>query len=177
MTAEQPRATGRRETRDGLDWLVLTRTFRAPVEDVWAAVTESDRLARWFGSWDGDPAEGRVILRMLYEGEDVAPEVFEIHECDPPRFLLVSSRVPAEDGGAPLEWRIRLDLGESDGVTTLVFAQSVPVAGMADSMGPGWDYYLDRLVAVQSGTDPATIAFDDYYPALADHYRRAFDRT
>ena len=173
---QQATATGRRETRDGLDWLVLTRTFRAPVDDVWAAVTESDRLARWLGSWEGDPSEGRVALRMLYEGEDVTPEVFEIHECDVPRRLLVSSRMPAEEGGPPLEWRIRLDLAESDGITTLVFAQSVPVPTLADSMGPGWDYYLDRLVAVESGADPAMIDFDDYYPVLAEHYRKAFGR-
>ena len=26
-------------------------TFRAPIEDVWAAVTEPERLARWIGTW------------------------------------------------------------------------------------------------------------------------------
>lgn len=31
--------------------LVFERTFHAPIEDVWAAVTESDRLARWIGVW------------------------------------------------------------------------------------------------------------------------------
>ncbi|WP_134764817.1 hypothetical protein [Nocardioides sp. 1609] len=42
--------TGRRETRHGHDSVVLERTLRAPVESVWAAITESDRLARreWY---------------------------------------------------------------------------------------------------------------------------------
>ena len=45
-----------------------TREFRAPIEDVWAAVTEPDRLARWIGSWAGDPESGRVQFLMLFEG-------------------------------------------------------------------------------------------------------------
>ena len=51
-TTHQPRPTGRREERRrGRPSLVFERTFRAPIEDVWAAVTESDRLARWIGEW------------------------------------------------------------------------------------------------------------------------------
>jgi uncharacterized protein YndB with AHSA1/START domain len=38
-------ATGRKDERDP-SWVVFSRTFRAPVEDVWAAVTEPDRLER-----------------------------------------------------------------------------------------------------------------------------------
>jgi uncharacterized protein YndB with AHSA1/START domain len=38
--------------------LVLIRRFRAPIEDVWASITESDRTARWFASWTGDAAPG-----------------------------------------------------------------------------------------------------------------------
>ena len=47
---------------------------------------------------------------------------------------------------------------------------SIPV----DSVGPGWDYYLDRLVAVEAGRDVGTVVWDDYYPALAEHYRAEF---
>ena len=36
--------------------VVVSRTFRAPIEDVWASVTEPDRTARWFGTWTGDAA-------------------------------------------------------------------------------------------------------------------------
>ena len=48
-----PTPTGRRATRNGHDSVVLDRTFRAPIESVWAAVTESDRLERWVGTWTG----------------------------------------------------------------------------------------------------------------------------
>ena len=58
------------EKRDDHHVLVQTRTFRAPVEDVWAAVTEPERLARWIGTWTGDPASGSVDFRMLFEGDE-----------------------------------------------------------------------------------------------------------
>jgi len=35
-------------------------------------------------------------------------------------------------------------------------------------MGPGWEYYLDMLVAARDGT-PAPV-FDDYYPAMKPYY-------
>jgi len=48
MTTITP--TGRRERRGDRDYVVLARAFRAPVEDVWAAVTEPERLERWIGT-------------------------------------------------------------------------------------------------------------------------------
>ena len=42
---------------------------RRPIESVWAAVTEPERLARWIGTWTGDPASGQVDFRMLFEGQ------------------------------------------------------------------------------------------------------------
>ena len=42
--------TGRIRDDDGRLALVLARSFPAPVEDVWAAVTEPARLARWIGT-------------------------------------------------------------------------------------------------------------------------------
>lgn len=59
-------------------------------------------------------------------------------------------------------------------MTTLTFAQSVPDAQLAEGVGPGWQYYLDRLMLAETGADPADIDFDDYYPALKKHYRELF---
>jgi uncharacterized protein YndB with AHSA1/START domain len=168
-----PTATGRREERDGLPHLVLTRTFRAPIDDVWAAATESHRLARWIGSWAGDPAAGRVTFRMLYEGEEATDEEFVIDECVPPRRLAVTTNMQYDEN-TTVTWHLELDLAESDGVTTLTFAQPMPDPAMAENVGPGWEYYLDRMVAAESGADPAEISFDDYYPAQSEHYRAEF---
>ncbi|WP_109472066.1 SRPBCC family protein [Ornithinimicrobium cavernae] len=164
---------GTREVHDGRTFVEFTRTFRAPIEDVWAAVTESDRLARWIGDWTGDPADGEVQFRMGFEGEDAAPERMQIDECEAPRLLRLTSTVLTDDA-EPQVWSFRLDLTEEAGVTTLVFAQDVPDPALAEGVGPGWHYYLDRLVAAETGGDPATVVWDDYYPALTAHYRSVF---
>ena len=39
-----------------------------------------------------------------------------------------------------------------------------------ENIGPGWEYYLDRLVAAETGGDVEAIAWDDYYPAQAAYY-------
>lgn len=167
-TGTTPTATGRKEVRDGRTYVVLTRTFRAPVEDVWAAVTEPDRLARWIGRWDGDPTQGHVTFRMLFEGADPSAEPMAIDECVPPHRLALTTTSPGQDGGTE-SWTLLLDLAEADGVTTLTFAQSVPAPDVAESVGPGWDYYLDRMILAEAGGDPASLDFDDYYPGLSGH--------
>ncbi|GEL98402.1 SRPBCC family protein [Cellulomonas terrae] len=165
-----PSPTGRRETRDGHDSIVLDRTFRAPIESVWAAVTESDRLERWIGTWTGDPTSGSVLFRMNAEGDDTKPETFTIHECVPPRRITLTSQVVGEEN----VWHFVLELTEADGTTTLTFSQSVPDAEVATGVGPGWEYYLDRLVAAETGADVAALDFGDYHPAQSDHYRALF---
>ncbi|WP_299052446.1 SRPBCC domain-containing protein [uncultured Nocardioides sp.] len=159
-------ATGHREHRDGADWIVLERRFATGADDVWAALTDPERMRRWIGTWTGDPAEGHVTFRMLAEGDDVPAETMWIEECDPPHRLRLRSQVPGEDE----VWRIEVDLVEREGGTTLRFAQDVPRPGFAESVGPGWEYYLDRLVTAETGGDVDALDFDTYYPALSGAY-------
>lgn len=165
-------ATGHREFRNGTSYVVYHRRFRASIDDVWAAITEPDRLARWIGTWSGDPSTGSVDFSMTAEGEDIQPARYLIDECSPPATLRVRTG-PESDPDAM--WCFELDLVEADGITTLTFAQAMDDAGMAESVGPGWDYYLDRLVAVEGGETTESVVWDQYYPALASHYRREFE--
>lgn len=164
MAELTPTMTGRRDEREA-DWIVLPRTFRMPRDEVWKAVTEPERLERWIGTWSGDPAEGRVSFRMTAEGEDIPANDYVITGCRPTEHLGL------EADAAGMHFELRLDLSEEDGVTTLLFAQRMTDAETASSVGPGWEYYLDRLVAAETGGDVAGVTWDDYYPALADDYR------
>jgi uncharacterized protein YndB with AHSA1/START domain len=160
--------TGRIDHRDGQHVLVQTREFRAPIEDVWAAVTEPDRLARWIGTWEGDPASGSVQFRMVFEG-DHPGETMTIRACEPPHRLHMTSHFGDQ------VWLLELDLTHADGVTTLTFSQPGITAEQVGDVGPGWDYYLDRLVDVETGADPALRDFErDYYPATSAHYTDQF---
>ncbi|MEU5884255.1 SRPBCC family protein [Spirillospora sp. NPDC047279] len=158
-----PIPTGRlRRTADGSE-LVLSRTFKAPIEDVWASVTEPERTARWFGPWEGEPGAGNVIkTRMLFEEGEPWMEM-RIEACEPPERLLLSA--DDESGG---RWELEARLAEADGVTVLELIHHRIRDEMLGSMGPGWEYYLDMLVA--SREDTPRPAFEDYYPAQKDYF-------
>ena len=165
-----PQPTRRRENHHGRDSVVFERTFRAPAESVWAAVTDSDRLARWIGTWSGDPASGSVVVLMNGEGNDAEPETYAIEACEAPRLLVLRTGIPVTG----VAWHLVLELTERGGITTLTFSQSLSDAETAGSVAPGWASYLDRLVAAETGGDVAAIGFDDYFPAQAEHYRAMF---
>ena len=161
--------TGRVQRDGDLRTLILTRDFRAPITDVWAAVTEPERLARWIGTFEGDPLSGRVAFRMTAEGQEESQPV-DILACVPPHRLALILHTGGQAGEGL--WHVELTLAEADGVTTLTFSQRGidPVAG--ESVGPGWEYYLDRLIAAETGGEVDAVDFDrDYYPAMVDHYR------
>lgn len=172
---------GHREHRSGADHVVFTRSFDAPVADVWAACTEPEGLEHWIGTWTGDPASGEIAFRMTAEGDDVPEEVYLVEACEPPHRFAVRSRdaVPfSSDGSGPrVAWQHVLELREADGVTTLVFTQVVPdgpVGGdVAASVGPGWDYSLDRLVTAFDGGDLGGVSFESYLER-SEHDRTLF---
>lgn len=64
-------------------------------------------------------------------------------------------------------------------MTTLSFSQPEVDHDDLLSVGRGWEYYLDRPVAVETGGEPPSVGdFDrDYYPAMAEHYRTQRDAT
>ncbi|MBB5915711.1 uncharacterized protein YndB with AHSA1/START domain [Nocardia transvalensis] len=149
-------------TADGRD-LVLTRTFRAPIDDVWASVTESARTARWFGPWEGDPAPGRNIkVRMVFEEGQPWMDM-RIDACTPPHHLALSTH--DDDQGA---WRLDLTLTEHAGTTELRLTHHLPPQAETYEVGPGWEYYLDALVAARAGEQHPDFA--DYYPAMHQYY-------
>ena len=84
---------------------------------------------------------------MGFEGDNASYEEMAIRECDPPRTLKVTSNV------GPYVWYLDVELSEADGVTTLAFSQPDLDHDDSLSVGPGWEFYLDRLVAVETGGD------------------------
>src|SRR5687768_1736884 len=86
-----PTPTGRvLQTEHGRD-LVLTRKFSAPIDDVWASITESERTARWFVSWSGDARPGATITCRMVMEEGQPESQMTIDACEPPHHLAVTS--------------------------------------------------------------------------------------
>jgi uncharacterized protein YndB with AHSA1/START domain len=129
---------------DGRQRLVFRRSWPDPAADVWAALTEPERSARWIGRYDGERrpgAEGPFTM-TAEEGSPVGQ--LRIEECTPPHRLVVQWL-------DEMAWRIELELTEDGGTTTLVFTQVLADdTGLAD-IATGWHWYLDRLDAVVTG--------------------------
>ena len=147
---------------DGQVLLRFERRYAAPVADVWSALTDPDRTARWLGRWTGDPASGRVQVTMADE-EGAPSEPVTVDRCEPPTRLEVT--VGTGDG----PWPLTVLLGEDGDGTRLLFTHRLAEPYDASSVGPGWHYYLDRLGAVVAGT-PVPADFTAYHPGLAAAY-------
>ncbi len=157
-----PQPTGRVvSTTDGRD-LVLTRTFEADIDDVWASITEPERTARWFAAWSGEPEVGATIRYRLTFEEGAEEADMRIDACEPPRLLAVSA---SDDYGS---WRLEARLSQTGPTTTLEFVQHLDDSADVGSIGPGWEYYLDMLAAVRDGR-PQPV-FNDYFPAQQQYY-------
>ncbi|MQA92592.1 MAG: ATPase [Gemmatimonas sp.] len=148
-------------TPEGRD-LVIIRTFRASIEDVWASITEPERTSRWFGNWVGEAGPGRTIRSTLaFEPGSEAADM-TIEACEPPRHLAVRA---VDDYGS---WYLEANLSEAEGLTELRFIQHLDARANIGDVGPGWEYYLDNLVASRDGTPLPN--FNDYYPAQSEYY-------
>jgi len=149
---------------DGRQRLEFHRSWPDPVEDVWSALTEPDRLARWIGTYDGERGPGGTgTFTMTHEQEPVG-EALTVLECDPPRRLVVSW-VGQED------WTVELDLWTEDGRTVLRFRQDfAPTADVGD-FAAGWHWYLDRFDAEVAGR-PAPGDWDAFAAEVAPVYGR-----
>ena len=131
---EELAATAREVARRGSggDELIavnLRREYAADVEDVWEALTDPQRLARWFAPVTGDlRAGGAFAVEGNAEGE--------IRECRPPSALTVT-------WGSPVSI-VRVRLTATGAGTALDLEHTVPAAFAGSGagalyVGPGWD--------------------------------------
>ncbi|MCD2189643.1 SRPBCC domain-containing protein [Actinomycetospora soli] len=129
--------------------LVVRRTYPDPVEDIWSALTESDRLGRWFGTWTGDPATGTVRLTVTGEvdagGAVDDPVDVVIEVCEPPHRLVVD--LPSGSDS----WHLDVTLSAHGDGTELVLTQRLDGTVAREDLAAGWTWYLARLAAAQSG--------------------------
>jgi uncharacterized protein YndB with AHSA1/START domain len=129
---------------DGRQRLEFHRSWPDPAEDVWSALTEPDRMARWIGTYDGERAPGGTGTFTMTHEEEPAGEPLRIAECDPPRRLVVEW-VGQDD------WSIEVDLWRDGDRTVLRFRQVFAADADVADFAAGWHWYLDKLDSVISG--------------------------
>jgi uncharacterized protein YndB with AHSA1/START domain len=140
---------------DGQDTAVLTatRTYAAAPVEVWDAITNPERIPRWFLPVEGELRPGgRYQLRGNAGGT--------IRRCDPPRQLGLTW----EFGGQVSLVDVRLSGADEDTQTTLELVHTLPIDEHWEQFGPGavgigWDltlFGLDRHLASDASVTPET---------------------
>jgi uncharacterized protein YndB with AHSA1/START domain len=147
------RAVSRRQGSAGEEVAVLiSRTYDSVISDVWEALTDPDRVKRWFMPLSGDLRPGG---NFQLEGNASG----DILECDPPHLVRVTF------GGPTSIVELRLT-PEDDDRTRLQIEHTVPIE-MAQSgagalyVGPGWDggfVALDLYLRGEVADDPVAAA-------------------
>lgn len=156
---------------DGLRVLVLRRRYAAAPEEVWNAITEPDRVARFFQPVSGDLREGG-----RFQVQDNASG--EILTCSKPELLrltwefgemssLVEFRLTPDGDGARLELRHHQvpDRITMDG-RALDPVRNDPATGVW-GMGTGWELGFVSLGEYLAGT-PMDVTDMDLLVKLAD---------
>jgi uncharacterized protein YndB with AHSA1/START domain len=150
MTTDTPgsvRTLGTVRAADGVGVVRLEDRFDTDIDDLWAALTDPRRLARWLGEIDGDLHEGGEFrARFFASGWEGSCRV---EVCDPPRRLLLSTRSEGEREGV-LEASLSAD---GDHTVLVVEDRGVPLAQLA-AFGAGNQVHLEDLSAYLAGRGP-----------------------
>ena len=136
-----------------------TISIAAPIEKVWAAITEPEHIAKWFGqSAVLDDLTVGASGVFSFEGHGDVP--VRIEELDAPRMIAYRWSNEQADPNAPIDpsrsTLFRFTLETHDGGTQLTVVESGfethtnPSTAMEDHRG-GWDAELDELVAYLEG--------------------------
>jgi uncharacterized protein YndB with AHSA1/START domain len=132
--------------------VLIRRTYDAAIADVWSALTDPNRMRRWFLPISGDlRAGGNFQLEGNAGGDIIA--------CEPPRLLKVTFGGPT----SLVELRLSSETGDR---TSLQLEHTVPIEFAQSGagslfVGPGWDggfVALDMYLRGEVADDPIAAA-------------------
>lgn len=120
--------------------------YPTDIDDLWSAVTQPERLARWIATVTGDVGQGgdfHVSFTSTWDGPG------KVESCDPPYGYTLRM-----EPGEPHETRISVRLTpEGDGTRLVVLDAGLPAAEQL-AHGAGWQVHLEDLRSVVEGHEP-----------------------
>jgi uncharacterized protein YndB with AHSA1/START domain len=175
MTSNAPGGTrilGSLRSADGRGVVRIEDRYDTDIDDLWSAITDLGRLARWFGQVEGDLRPGGEF-RLFAEASGVDSSG-RVEACEPPRRLLVTTRETDESwrrgqGAPPFDKAIEATLTADSGQTILVIeVRGIPLDKIA-FYGAGWQMHAEDLAAYLAGRERLTEArFDELVPSYLD---------
>jgi uncharacterized protein YndB with AHSA1/START domain len=163
MTSKEPasdRLLGSLRSEEGKGVVRMEDRFDTDIDDVWSALTEPRRLARWIGEVEGDLRPGGEFHRRFFASGSEGTG--RVEACDPPRRLLVTL-----DPGQPGENVIEIVLASDGEQTILVWDErGLPLDKLA-AYGAGIQIHVEDLAAHVAGREhcDADARWDELEPA------------
>jgi len=163
MSSDEPadaRVSGTLRAADGEGIVHLEAHFATGIDDLWSALTDPQRLARWLGEVEGDRREGAELRAQFFASGWEGTCFVEV--CSPPLRLLLQTR--SEDGSAGV-FDITLTAVD-DGTDLVLEDRGVPIAQIA-AYGAGDQIHLEDLAAYLAGRErcDARARFQELHPA------------
>ena len=141
--------------------------YETDIDDLWSAVTDPIRLARWFGQVEGDlHPGGEFRLSVEWDGNG------RVEACEPPRRLRVTWRESDESfrkgrGVPPFDATIEATLTPEGNQTSLVVEVAGMPLGKIAFYGAGWQIHAENLAVHIAGRErgDTEARWDDLVPA------------
>ena len=135
---------------DGEGVVRIEERLDAGIEDVWAALTDPDRLKHWFGDVEGELAEGGGFhVRITLAG----PRVGRVESCQAGRHLLLSMRDPDRRPGQPERMVIEARLSEEGARTLVVWEERGMPVNLLPAYGTGIQIHVEHLADYLGGRE------------------------
>ena len=141
------RIVGTLRTGDGKGVVRMEDRFGTDIDDLWSALTDPGRLARWLGEFEGDlRLGGEFRARFFSSGWEGTGRV---EVCEPPRHLLVMTRHDRQDEEHAVEATLTAD---GDRTVLILEERGMPVNLLA-AYGAGIQVHIEDLAAHIAGRE------------------------
>jgi uncharacterized protein YndB with AHSA1/START domain len=141
------RIVGTLRTGDGKGVVRMEDRFGTDIDDLWSALTDPGRLARWLGEFEGDlRLGGEFRARFFASGWEGTGR---IEVCEPPRHLLVMTRHDRQAEEHAIEATLTAD---GDHTILILEERGMPVNLLA-AYGAGIQVHIEDLAAHIAGRE------------------------
>jgi uncharacterized protein YndB with AHSA1/START domain len=158
------RILGSLRSEDGKGIVRMEDRFNTDINDLWSALTDPRRLARWYGRVEGDLRPGGDF-RLLVHGSGWEG-TGRVEACEPPRRLVVTSRELQAQFDVFLEATLTSD---ADQTILVIEARGMPLDKLP-FYGVGWQIHVEDLAAhiADRGRGDAETRWAELVPTYQD---------
>jgi uncharacterized protein YndB with AHSA1/START domain len=151
------RVLGRLGAADGTGVVRIEDRYDTDIDDLWSAVTDPERLARWYGKVDGDLRAGGTFT--VYVESAQLESIGHVDTCEPPQRLRITTRETEEsaqrgNGPQPFDQTLEATLSAAGAETVLTIEIRGLPLDKIEYYGAGWQIHAENLAAHITHQEP-----------------------